>query len=188
MKVETKQITNGIDVTRLREMIDEIKNKPELAEFKVRVANRWVTGAETRSEVQGFYGGGQERQHSRPFTLACDEPEMLLGEDKAPAPGEYLLHALACCVTDSIVYHAAAQGIQIEAMESFVEGDLDLRGYLGLDPTVRNGFRQIRMKFRVKADVPDEQIPEIANLGPAFSPVFDSLTRGTPVTVTSERM
>ena len=113
---------------------------------------------------------------------------MLLGSDQAPNPAEYLLTALAACVTSSLVYHAAARGIKIEEVESQVEGDVDVRGFLGLDPSVRNGFQNIRMTLAIHADVTDEQLQELASLGTGFSPVFDSVTNGLPVTVRTERM
>jgi uncharacterized OsmC-like protein len=101
---------------------------------------------------------------------------------------EHLLHALAACLTTSMVYHAAANGIQIEEVESSLEGDLDLHGFLALDKKVRKGYQGIRVKFKIKADVPDDQLQEIGRLGPGYSPVFDSLTNGVPISVTAERL
>jgi uncharacterized OsmC-like protein len=112
----------------------------------------------------------------------------LLGKDTAANPVEYLLHALAACVTTSMVYHAAARGIQIEEVESSFEGDIDLRGFLELDKNVRNGYQGIRMNFKIKADVPDEQLQQVLELGTGHSPVFDSLTNGVPVSVSAERL
>ena len=101
---------------------------------------------------------------------------------------EYLLHALAACVTTSMVYHAAAKGIQIHEVESGIEGDIDLRGFLGLDKSIRNGFQQIRMSFRIKTDATDDEFKTLSELGPRFSPVFDSVTKGVPVVVKTERL
>jgi uncharacterized OsmC-like protein len=112
----------------------------------------------------------------------------LLGKDAAANPVEYLLHALAACVTTSMVYHASARGIRIDQIESSFEGDLDLRGFLGLDPAIRKGYQGIRARFKITADVPDEQLQEIIRLGTEHSPVFDSLTKGVPVSVTAERL
>jgi len=188
MKVETKQIVNGVDVARLVETIDSVKSQPELAKFKFRVANRWMGGGENQSRVDGFYGCNEEMQRGRLFTLVADEPELLLGRDEGANPVEYLLHALAACVTTSMIYHAAAKGIRIEAVESSLEGDVDLRGFFGIDPGVRNGYQEIRMKLKIKADASDDEIQELGRLGPSFSPVFDSITRGVPVAVTAERI
>ena len=111
-----------------------------------------------------------------------------MGRDKGVNPVEYLLHALAACVTTSMVYHAAARGIVIDQVESTVDGDLDLQGFLDLNPAVRKGYQQIRMKLRIKGDFTDQQLQELGGLGPMFSPVFDSVSKGVPVAVTAERM
>ncbi len=130
----------------------------------------------------------QDLSHPAPFVLEADEPAILLGNDKAANPVEHLLHALASCLTTSMVYHAAARGIQIEAVESTLDGDIDLHGFLDLDQGVRRGYQGIRVNFKVKADVPDEQLQEIVQLGSSHSPVFDSLVNGVPVSVTTSRM
>jgi uncharacterized OsmC-like protein len=119
---------------------------------------------------------------------SADEPEVLLGTDRAANPVEHLLHALASCVTTSMVYHAAARGIAIEQVESSLEGDLDLRGFLGLAPGVRKGYQQIRLTLRIKAAVTDGEFQELASLGPNFSPVFDSINMGVPILVSTERL
>ncbi len=181
-------IVNGVDVGELFQTIDAIKATPGIAAFKFRINNQWLDGGHNRSTCHGFYGAQSEVQHAAPFVLDADEPPLLLGQDRGANPVEYLLHALAACVTSSLVYHAAAKGIRIEEVESSLEGNIDLRGFLGLDPNVRRGYRDIRMKFRVKADVPDDQLEELVHTGERFSPVFDSITNGVPVTVTAERM
>jgi uncharacterized OsmC-like protein len=135
-----------------------------------------------------MYGVGQELSRANPFVLEADEPPVLLGKDKAANPLEYLLHALASCLTTSMVYHAAVRGIHIDEVESSLEGDIDLHGFLELDKNVRNGYQGIRVNFNIKADVPDEKLQEVGQLGPGHSPVFDSLTNGVPVTVTAERL
>ena len=119
--------------------------------------------------------------------LGADEPPVLLGRDSAPNPVEYLLHALAACVTTSMVYHAAAKGIRIEEVRSRVEGDIDLHGFLGLDANVPRGYKNIRIVFQIKADVPMDQLEEVVMLGPGFSPVFDTITRAVNVEVALER-
>ena len=188
MKLETIQKINGVDTTRLQETVSNVKASPELGRFKFQIANRWIGAGETRSEVKSFYGCGQDNSHKTAFQLAADEPDVLLGRDKGANPVEHLLHALVSCVTTSMVYHAAARGIAIEQVESTLDGDLDLRGFLGLDPTVRNGYQQIRLNLRIKAQGTDEQFQELSTLGPAFSPVYDSLLRGVPISVSAERI
>jgi uncharacterized OsmC-like protein len=188
-KMQTKTKTNGVDLIRLKETVSAVKAVPELGAFQFRISNRWVEGGENQSEVQTFTAGGKEVPHSTDFVLYADEPDVLLGGDTGANPVEHLLHALASCVTTSMVYHAAARGIAVEAVESTLEGELDLRGFLGLAPEVRKGYQGIRMKLKIKAsDLNDEQLQELAALGPNFSPVYDSLSKGVPVAVTAERL
>ena len=143
-------IANGVDVSRLAETIEAVKAEPELAKFQFRLQNRWIHSGENRSKVDEFTAGGNETRHKTSFTLIADEPEMLLGADNGANPVEHLLHALASCVTTSTVYHAAARGIAVEEVESTLEGELDLRGFLGLDAAIRNGYQGIRMKLFIK--------------------------------------
>jgi uncharacterized OsmC-like protein len=190
MSTQTKRISlvNGVELNRLIDTIEAVKADPKVASFKFRIQNRWVDGGQNRSEVQQFSAGGNEVQHKNDLILEADEPEVLLGTDRGANPVEHLLHALAACVTTSMVYHAAARGIAVEEVESSLEGDLDLRGFLGLAPSVRKGYQQIRLKLKIKADVTDQELRDLAALGPNFSPVFDSITNGVPIAVTSERM
>lgn len=178
---------NGVNVDGLFQTIEAVKATPGIAKFNFRIRNRWVDAGYNRSTVTDFHGTQQDIPHESTFLLEADEPAVLLGTDKGANPVEHLLHALASCVTTSMVYHAAARGITIEEVESTIEGDIDLRGFLGLDKNIRNGYRGIRMTFRIKADVSDEQLQEICRLGPNASPVFDSLTHGVPVTVACQR-
>ncbi|MGE5646370.1 MAG: OsmC family protein [Acidobacteriota bacterium] len=181
------QTVNGVNVDGLFQTVEAVKATPGIARFSLRIRNQWVDAGHNRSTVTDFHGIQQDISHTVPFVLDADEPAVLLGTDKGASPVEHLLHALASCVTTSMVYHAAARGIAIEEVESTVEGDIDLRGFLGLDKNIRNGYQGIRMSFRIKADVSDEQLQEICRLGPNASPVFDSLTHGVPVTVACER-
>ena len=181
------RIINGMPVDDLFATIDAIKGTPAIAKFKFRVRNQWLDASRTCSTIDSFYGAGQERSRPKPFVLETDEPPVLLGQDTGANPGEYLLHALAACLTTAIVSHAAVRGIEIEEVESFVEGDVDLHGFLGLDEKIRQGYQGIRVNFKIKANVPDEQLQEIVDLGRRHSPVFDSLTKGVSVSVTAER-
>ena len=182
------KIVNGVNVGNLFTTIDAIKASPSIAKFKFRIQNKWEGAGHNRSMVNAFHGAGQEITRQKSFVLHADEPAVLLGEDSAANPVEYLLHALAACLTTSMVYHAAARGIEIEEVESSFEGDIDLHGFLDLDPKVRKGYQGIRVNFKLKADVPDEQLEQIVELGTGHSPVFDSLTRGVPVSVKAERL
>jgi len=172
---------NGVDRDRLFGTIDAIKAAPTLARFQFRLANRWVDGGENRSRIDGFYGAGAELRHAQPFELVNDEPPVLLSGDKAPNPVEYVLHALAGCLTTSLVYHAAALGIAVRAVGTRFEGDLDLRGFLGLSKEVRRGFSGIRVVFEIDADCDEAKKQELVAMAQAHSPVFDIVTNGVPV-------
>ena len=182
------KVVNGVNVDGLFQTIEHVKSNPTIAKFRFQLNNEWIDGPRNRSTIKSFHGALQDHQHARPFTLDADEPAILLGNDQGPNAGEYLLQALAACVTSTLIYHAAARGIALEEVESQVEGDIDLRGFLGTDKSVRNGFQNIRMNFKIRADVSDQEFEELAKLGPMFSPVLDSLTKGVPVTVQAQRM
>jgi uncharacterized OsmC-like protein len=181
---QAREVLNGVDTAQLFETVESIKKSPHLAVFRFRLNNNWLSGGRNKSTIQSFYGAGEEDStRTKPFIIQADEPAVLLGSDKAPNPVEYLLHALAACVTTSMVYHAAAKGIRIEEVESRVEGNLDLQGFLGLREDVPPGYENIQMHFKVKADVPDDQLSDVLALGPRFSPVFDCVTRPVNVSV-----
>ena len=174
-----------MDVDRLFATIGAIQETPSLATFKFRASNKWIGGGRNRSSVQGFYGAGQEDATRKgTFVMDNDEPDVLLGSDQAANPVENVLHALAGCITTSFVYHAAARGIAIDAVESTLEGDLDLRGFLGLSDKVRNGYEAVRVTLKVKSSASPEQLAELSTIAQQRSPVFDIITNKVPVTVT----
>jgi len=172
---------NGVDRDGLFATIDAIKDTPSLASFQFRLANSWVGGGENRSRIDGFHGAGAELRHAQPFELVNDEPPVLLSGDTAPNPVEYVLHALAGCLTTSLVYHAAAHGIAVHAVGTRFEGDLDLRGFLGLSKDVRRGFSGIRVVFEIDADCDEAKKQELVAMAQAHSPVFDIVSNGVPV-------
>ena len=189
MATTQKSITlNGVALSELFATIEAVKATPSIAKFKFRINNQWEDGSRNHSTVATFTGTNQELRHPVPFRLEADEPAILLGKDMAANPVEHLLHALASCLTTSMVYHASARGIQINQIESTFEGDLDLRGFLNLDPQIRKGYQGIRVNFKIGADVPDDRLQEIVLLGTGHSPVFDSLTKGVPVSIQAERL
>ena len=179
IKDETTPV-NGVDVSVLLETVKAIKAEPELGACRFRARNAWLSGNHNRSTVSGFYGARQEIDHKQSFTMDADEPAILAGNDEGANPVEHLLHALAACLTTSMVAHAAVRGIEIQALESELEGDIDLRGFLGLAADVPKGYTNIRAKFRVKAK--PEHILRIKELA-FFSPVFNTITRGANVEV-----
>ena len=182
IKTETNT-KNGVNVDELFNTIDAVKKSPVIAKFKFRANNEWFDGGHNRTTIKNFYGIQKEHRHEATFKLDADEPPLLLGTGKGPNPVEYLLTALAACVTTSLVYHAAAKGIVLRSVESRLEGDIDLRGFLGISKEVRKGYQEIRMYFKIDADVPDEELQELVQLGPGYSPVFDSITKGVSVKV-----
>jgi len=183
MMKEDNNSKNGVNVEELFNTIDAVKKAPVIARFKFRANNEWIDGGYNRTTVKDFYGIQKEHKHEAVFKLDADEPPLLLGTGKGPNPVEYLLTALAACVTTALVYHAAAKGIVLKSVESRLEGDIDLRGFLGISKDVRKGYQEIRIYFKIDADVPDEELEELVQLGPSYSPVFDSVTKGVPVKV-----
>jgi uncharacterized OsmC-like protein len=177
---------NGVSIDQLLSTIAAIKDKPDIAKFKFRAGNHWVNGGHNRTSINEFYGACQDQARSTPFVLEADEPPVLLGEDNGANPVEYVLTALAGCLTTSLIYHAAAKGVKIDAVESRLEGDLDLRGFLGMSPHLRNGYDAVRVTFKIKADAPEETLKELVDLAQKRSPVFDIMTHPVPVSVQLE--
>lgn len=182
--IETPDVLNGLDLGAVRDSLKALEENPELGSFRFRLRNRWVNGGHNQSTIKDYYGLKQDLTHNTEFRLDADEPEVLAGTDKGANPVEHLLNALAACMTTTLVYHAALRNIRLEEVESELEGDIDIRGFLGLARDVRNGYEGIRVKFRVKTD--EENIDRLKALS-KMSPVFDVTTHGTRVDVEIER-
>jgi uncharacterized OsmC-like protein len=180
-KVPASTIVNGVDTGKLSDTIEAIKADASLANFQFRLSNQWIGGGENHSRIDNFYGVGQEMRHKQPFCLVSDEPEVLLSGDRGPNAGEYVLHALASCLTGALVYHAAARGIAVKGIATRLEGDIDLQGFLGLSKDVRRGFENIRVVFEIDADCDEAGKQDLIEMAQAYSPVFDMLTNGLPV-------
>ncbi len=178
---------NGVDMGQLTETIDAIKENPELAHFEFRAHSEWIDGARSRTEIHEFYGAGEERAPGDgAFVLKGDEPSVLLGDNTAPNAVQTVLHGLAGCLAVGVAYHAAARGIEIESLEFDLEGDLDLRGFLGISDDARPGFEDIRVNYRIKTDAPREKIEELCKHVQETSPVLDIIANPVPVSVTLE--
>ncbi len=177
------QPLNGVDTPALFGTINVVRGQPELAKFQFRASNRWIGGTHSRTRIESFSGAGGEHQHKATYEYDGDHPAVLVGTDEGPTPVEFLLAALATCLTAGIANVAAARGVKLESVESSVEGDIDLQGILGLSNEVRNGYEQIRITFRIKGDAPPEKLREIVAQSQARSAVFDVLTNGTRVAV-----
>jgi uncharacterized OsmC-like protein len=177
-------IVNGVDVIKLKQTISAIEETPSLAEFRFRVANRWLGGGHNRTTVKASHGAGQDfPERDGKFTMDADEPEILLSGDEAANPVEHLLHALVSCVTSTAIYHAAARHMSVASVQSELVGDLDLRGFLGLDPGVPKGYKSVTMRMHIDGDLSEEQKREVMQLGCTYSPVFNSVSPGVPITV-----
>jgi uncharacterized OsmC-like protein len=177
-------IRNGVDTDQLFGTLDAIKADPTLAKFQFRARNRWIAGAHNQTRIRDFYAANQEdTSRVEEFVIDAGEPAILLGTDTGPNPAEYLLHALAACLTTSLVYVAAARGVHLTAVESTLEGDMDVQGALGLSDDYRNGFERIRVSFRVEGDASEEKLREVVARAQQRSAVFDMVTNGVPVTV-----
>jgi len=185
-KTRERMPLNGVDTPRLFATINVVKGQPELARFQFRATNRWLKGTHSRSRLETFSGAGGEHRHTGEVQFDADHPAVLVGADNAPTPVEFLLHAIAACITSGIGNIAAARGVTLTEVESTVEGDIDLRGILGLSDQVRNGYNEMRVHFRVKGDAPSEKLEQIVAQATARSAVYDVLTNGTLVQVTAD--
>jgi len=174
---------NGVNTPALLATINAVKEMPALAKFQFRASSRWITGTYSESRVESFSGAGGEHSHQTAFRYGADHPAVLVGEDRGPTPIEFLLHALAMCITAGIGNIAAVRGVTLTSVESQVEGDIDLEGILGLSDKVRNGYERIRISFTIAGDAPPEKLREIVEQSRARSAVFDVLTNGVPVDV-----
>ena len=174
---------NGVDTATLFATLDAVKAAPAAAKFQFRAHNEWISGTHSRGTIYGFYGVGEERTHERSFQFDADHPAVLVGKDNGPTPVEHLLHALAACLTAGLVNIAAARGVQLTEVHSEVSGDIDLSGILGLDPSVRNGYEKIKVRFAVRGDAPAEKLREIVEQSRARSAVFDVITNSVPVSI-----
>ena len=174
---------NGVDTPALFATIDVVRAQPDLARFRFRATNRWVRGTNSRTRIESFTGAGAEHAHKREFEFDADHPAVLVGTDEGPLPVEFLLVALASCLTSGIGNIAAARGVQLSAVQSTIEGDMDAQGILGLSDEVRNGYQRIRVHFRIQGDAPPEKLRQIVEQSRARSAVFDVVTNGTPVEV-----
>jgi uncharacterized OsmC-like protein len=180
---EKQRMVNGVNVDGLFSTIDLIKGNPDIAKFKFRARNKWIDGTHCRATVRDFYGALKEDDSREPAVFEIDEPPVLLGNNLGSNPVEYLLVALTGCLTTSMIAHAAARGIEIRGVESRYEGDIDLRGFLGISEEVPVGYQDIRVYFKIDADLSDDQKEELVQMAQKYSPVFNTITKSAPVSV-----
>ena len=175
-------VRNGVDTAALFATLDAVKGNHDIAKFQFRATNRWVSGTHNQSTIDGFYGAMQEMSHQQPFVFDADHPPVLVGTDHGPTPAEYLLHALAACLTAGLANIAAARGVKLTEVSSTVEGDIDLLGILGLSDEVRNGFQQIKVSFMLRGDDPDK-LRQVVEQSRRRSAVYDIVSNGVPVAI-----
>lgn len=181
MNTETR---NGLNLEQMFGTLDALTSDPSLAKFEFRATNEWINGGENRSTIKGFYGAGTEDEsRTEAYEFTNGEPPVLLGNNEGANPVEFLLHALAGCVTTTTVLHAAARGITIHSLSTELEGTLDLQGLLALDDSVSAGYEQITIKMDIKADCSDEELDELLAFAKGHSPVCNTVCKPVPVTI-----
>jgi uncharacterized OsmC-like protein len=176
------QTLNGLDVEAMTRTLDALRSNPALAQFEFRARNEWISGGENRSTIKDFFGAGvEDSSRTDAFTFTNGEPPVLLGANEGANPVEFLLHALAGCVTTTTVLHAAARGIRIRSLTTRLTGDIDLQGLLGL-ADVPPGYRQIRIEMDIEAEnATDAEIDDLLRAAEAHSPVCNTVCRPVPV-------
>lgn len=184
MTATTEAHPNGVDTGTLFATLDAVKGQPEIAQFQFRAENRWLSGTHSRSTFSGFHGAMQEMQHTSVTTVDADHPAVLVGQDEGPTPVEYLLHAIAACLTAGLVNIASARGVRLTEVRSSVAGDIDLLGIFGLGHgRVRNGYEQIRVTMHIRGDADEETLRGLVEQSRRRSAVYDALTNPTPVVI-----
>lgn len=181
--MEVQKNVNGVNVGKLFDTIDLIKQNPEIAKFKFRVHNTWLGGTHNQATVENFYGALEEDTSRSLMARDMDEPPVLLGTNQGPNPVEYLLVALSGCLTTSMIAHASAKGIELKGVESWYEGNLDLRGFLGISNDVDKGYQKISVMFRIDGDLSREQKEELISMAQKYSPVYNTITNSAPISV-----
>jgi uncharacterized OsmC-like protein len=176
-------VDNGVNVEFLQGARSMLADQPEGANFTWRASNTWVNGTHSRSSISSFFGLGEEQKHRTSFVFDGDHPEVFASEDQGPTPVELLLVSLASCLTAGVAAVAQNREIQLRSVSATLEGDMDVRGILGADPEVRNGFSQIRVSYKIDADASPDEIKALVAQSQKRSAVYDIVTNPTSVTV-----
>jgi len=176
---------NGVDTATLFATLDAVKQAPAAAQFQFRAHSEWISGTHSRSTIVDYFGVGEERAHEREFVFDADHPAVLVGKDNGPTPVEYVLHALASCLTAGLANIAAARKVNLTEVRATVTGDIDLNGILGLQE-VRNGYQQVTVRFVIKGDAPEHVLRQLVEQSRSRSAVYDIITNGVPVDIDVE--
>jgi uncharacterized OsmC-like protein len=174
---------NGVDVPAVFATINAVAQQPELAKFQFRATTRWTKGTHSRTTIDSFSGAGGEHVHKQVHVYDADHPAVLVGEDNGPTPAEFLLQALGSCLMAGVASVAAARRVDLYEVTAKIEGNVDLRGLLGISNDVRNGYKSIRVSFDIKGDAPAEKLQQIIEQSRNRSAVFDVITHGVPVEI-----
>ena len=181
--MSTATVDNGVNVQALLDAREALKGAPEAAKFTWRASCKWQSGTHSQSTVQGFFGLGQEQSHKTETSFEADHPEIFASQDKGITPIEYVLVGLASCLTAGVAAVAQNRGVQLRSVESTLEGQMDIRGILGVDSDVRNGYDDIKVTFKIDADAPKKEIEAIVAQSQKRSAVYDVITNPVNVTV-----
>jgi uncharacterized OsmC-like protein len=176
-------VTNGVNVQALLDAREVLKGAPEAAQFTWKAKSRWQNGVHSETRIQNFFGLGAEQSHKSEAVFDADHPEIFAAEDNGITPIEYLLVGLASCLTAGVASVAQNRGIQLRSVEATVEGNHDIRGILGVDSDVRNGFNDLKVTFTIDADASKQEIEALVAQSQKRSAVFDALANPTSVIV-----
>ena len=177
-------VDNGVNVSALLGAREALADAPAAAAFTWRASSEWINGTHSRSTIGGFYGLGAEQSHRKSFSVESDHPQIFASEDNAPTPVELVLAGLAGCLSAGVAAVAQNRGIQLHSVKATLEADMDVRGILGVDADIRNGFSAVRARFDIKADASKDEIAALVAQSQKRSAVFDILTNPTDVHVT----
>ena len=176
-------VNNGVNVGALLAAREALRSAPQAAKFKWRASCKWQNGTYSKTDVSSFFGLGQEQQHKTGSSFDADHPEVFASEDRGITPIEYVLVGLASCLTAGVAAVAQNRGIQLRSVESKLEGQMDIRGILGIDSDVRNGYDDIKVTFKIDADASKKDIEALVAQSQKRSAVFDVITNPTNVSV-----
>jgi uncharacterized OsmC-like protein len=176
-------VDNGVNVAALLEARDVLTGAPAAAQFQWRATCTWIRGTHSRSAVDGFFGLGQEQKHRTEFTFEADHPEIFASEDHGATPVELVLAGLASCLTAGVASVAQMRDIQLRSVKATIEAGMDIRGILGIDSEVRNGFDGIKVTYEIDADATPDEIKAVVAQSQKRSAVYDVITNPTNVRV-----
>lgn len=180
---QTGHADNGVNVEALLGARAALTSAPDAARFQWRATTRWVRGTHSQTTVDAFSGLGAEHAHHQPFTFDGDHPELFASADNGATPVETVLAALGACLTAGVAAVATNRGVQLRSVRATLSGDMDIQGILGMDPSVRNGFSGVSVRYEIDADASRADIEAIVAQSQRRSAVFDILTNPTNVVV-----